>query len=104
MGKTAKLQTSEKSTELTECCGRWPTLYDKHVMTVTVPGLLQRRLVEKQSESSNAVRCRRGLTAGNQSRYKKVKSFPEPQGPIGGTDLRFLSPQPDTSRSRKIRG
>jgi len=30
----------------------------------------------------------------------KVKSFPEPQGPWGGADLRFLSPQPDTSRSR----
>jgi len=30
-------------------------------------------------------------------------SFPEPQGPMGGADLRFLSPQPDVSRSRKTR-
>ena len=30
----------------------------------------------------------------------KLKSFPEP-GPWGGADLRFLSPQPDTSRSGK---
>jgi len=28
---------------------------------------------------------------------KKSKVLPEPQGPYGGTDLRFLSPQPDTS-------
>jgi len=30
-----------------------------------------------------------------------VKSFPEPEGLWGGADLRFLSSQPDTSRSRK---
>ena len=28
---------------------------------------------------------------------KKSKVLPEPQGPWGGADLRFLSPQPDTS-------
>ena len=27
----------------------------------------------------------------------KSKVLPEPQGPLGGADLRFLSPQPDTS-------
>jgi len=27
----------------------------------------------------------------------KSKVLPEPQGPRGGADLRFLSPQPDTS-------
>ena len=27
----------------------------------------------------------------------KVKSFPEPKGPCGGADLRFIIPQPDTS-------
>jgi len=32
---------------------------------------------------------------------KKVKSFPEPQGPIGRRWSPFHSPQPDTSRSRK---
>ena len=29
--------------------------------------------------------------------HKKVKSFPSHKGPQGGADLRFLSPQPDTS-------
>ena len=28
---------------------------------------------------------------------KKSKVLPEPNGPLGGADLRFLSPQPDTS-------
>jgi len=28
---------------------------------------------------------------------RKRKVLPEPQGPQGGADLRFLSPQPDTS-------
>ena len=31
----------------------------------------------------------------------KVKSFPRALRPWGGADLRFISPQPDTSRSRK---
>jgi len=30
-----------------------------------------------------------------------LKSFPSHKGPLGGTDLRFNSPQPDTSRSCK---
>jgi len=33
--------------------------------------------------------------------YSSVKSknkiFPEPRGPLGGADIRFSSPQPDTS-------
>jgi len=37
----------------------------------------------------------------NRIDYKVLFSFPEPQGPRDGADLRFLSPQPDTSRSRK---
>jgi len=31
----------------------------------------------------------------------KAKVLPEPQGPMGGADLRFNSPQPHTSRSCK---
>jgi len=31
----------------------------------------------------------------------KLKSFPSHKGPLGGADLRFNSPQPDTSRSCK---
>jgi len=30
-------------------------------------------------------------------RIKNVKSFPGHLGPLGGADLRFRSPQPDTS-------
>ena len=33
--------------------------------------------------------------------HKKPKVLPEPKGPLGGADLRFNSPQPDTSRSCK---
>ena len=32
---------------------------------------------------------------------KNLKSFPSHKGPLGGADLRFNSPQPDTSRSCK---
>ena len=32
---------------------------------------------------------------------KKAKVLPEPKGPSGGADIRFNSPQPDTSRSCK---
>ena len=46
-----------------------------------------------------------GITYGIALRFINVKSivksFPEPQGPWGGADLCFLSPQPGTSRSRK---
>ena len=35
------------------------------------------------------------------NKRKEVKSFPEPWGPWGGADLRFITSQPDTSRSCK---
>jgi len=35
---------------------------------------------------------------------KKSKVLPEPYGPLGGTDLRSIGPQPDTSLQCKDRG
>jgi len=34
----------------------------------------------------------------------KSKVLPEPYGPLGGADLRFIGPQPDTSLHCKDRG